>query len=104
MWKVIFNVVLASLQEQEWKLSLNLLKMLCQSAVSAGTMLDSHVENVYMMVKDVSNNIEKDKHNTIFAFTDAFVQTNLIGAALNRVEAVLASAVKGLTAEEEMSL
>lgn len=57
MWKVVLNVILVSLQEQEWKLSLNLLKMLCQSAVAANTTLDSHVENVYLMVKDVSNNI-----------------------------------------------
>jgi hypothetical protein len=41
------------------------------------------------MVKDVSNNIEKDKHNTIFAFIDAFVQTNLVKAALNRTTDVL---------------
>lgn len=52
------------------------------------------------MVKEVSNNIEKDRHNTIFAFTDAFVQTNLVGAALNRVEAVLAGGAKGLLPEE----
>lgn len=57
MWKVVLNVILVSLQEQEWKLSLNLLKMLCQSAVAANATLDSHVENVYLMVKDVSNNI-----------------------------------------------
>lgn len=98
VWKVVFNVILVSLQEQEWKLSLNLLKMLCLTAVKAAATLDSHVENVYMMVKDVYNNIEKDKNNTIFAFTDAFVQTNLVGAALNRVEAVLANGAKGLTA------
>lgn len=54
---MVLNVILVSLQEQEWKLSLNLLKMLCQSAVAANATLDSHVENVYLMVKDVSNNI-----------------------------------------------
>ena len=104
VWKVVFNVILVSLQEQEWKLSLNLLKMLCQSAVGSAGTLDSHVENVHLMVKDVSNNIEKDKHNTIFAFIDAFVQTNLVGAALRRAEAVLAGGAKGLPAEEETSL
>jgi hypothetical protein len=78
IFKIIFHVVLASLQEQEWKLSLNLLRQLCQSSIEGGVTRDSHIENVHMMLKDVSNNIQKDIHNTIFAFTDAFVQSQLV--------------------------
>jgi uncharacterized membrane protein len=33
IFKIIYHLVLASLQEQEWKMSLNLLKLLCQSAI-----------------------------------------------------------------------
>lgn len=41
------------------------------------------------MLKDVSNNISKDIHNTIFAFIDSFVQTNLIKASINRIKSIL---------------
>lgn len=50
--------------------------------------LDDRIENVHMMLKDVSNNIEKDIHNTIFAFTDAFVQSNLVEASINRIRSL----------------
>lgn len=80
--------MLASLQEQEWKKSLNLLKELCLSSIELKSTLDSHIENVYMMLKDVSNNIEKDIHNTIFAFTNAFVESNLVEASINRVKSL----------------
>lgn len=40
------------------------------------------------MLKDVSNNIQKDIHNTIFAFTDAFVQSNIVQAAINRIKSL----------------
>jgi hypothetical protein len=79
------NLVLVSLQEQEWKKSLGLLKALCMSGISLGATLDSHVDNLFMMVREVGNNIEKDVHNTIFAFTDAFVQTDLVGACIARI-------------------
>ena len=42
------------------------------------------------MLKDVSNNIEKDIHNTIFAFTDAFVQSQLVEATIARVNNLFA--------------
>lgn len=70
-------------------MSLNLLKLLCQSAIEEGRTKDSHIENVHMMLKDVSNNIEKDIHNTIFAFTDAFVQSELVEASVNRTKSLL---------------
>lgn len=89
VFKVLLNLVLVSLQEQEWRRSLGLLKGLCQSGVSLGVTLDSHIENLFMMAREVGNNIEKDVHNTIFAFTDAFVQTDLVGASLARIMGVL---------------
>lgn len=84
MFKIVFSLVLVSLQEQEWKKSLNLLKLLCLSAIKDEATLDTHIENVYWMVKEVSNNITKDIHNTIFAFVDSIVQTNLVKASLTR--------------------
>jgi hypothetical protein len=72
-------------------MSLNLLKLLCLSSIEEGVTRDSHIENVYLMLKDVSNNIEKDIHNTIFAFTDAFVQSQLVEATIARVKNLFAS-------------
>lgn len=41
------------------------------------------------MVKEVSNNISSDKDGTIFAFIDAFIQTSLVTACLNRITQLL---------------
>jgi hypothetical protein len=43
------------------------------------------------MIKEVSNNIQKDIHNTIFAFTNAFAEANLVKASINRVTAFFSS-------------
>lgn len=102
MWKVFLSLIIVSLQEQEWKMSLIILKSLCLSALENNSTLDSHIEQLYSMVKEVSNNIEKDIHNTIFAFSDAYVQTNIVACCLNRVLAL--GSKTSLTYEEELSL
>ena len=48
---MVLNLVLVSLQEQEWKKSLALLKALCLSATGEGGTLDSHVDNLVTMVR-----------------------------------------------------
>jgi hypothetical protein len=73
VFKVLLNLVLVSLQEQEWKKSLALLKSLCLSGISLGATLDTHVESLFLMVREVDNNIDKDVNNTIFAFINVFV-------------------------------
>lgn len=83
-------------------MSLIILKSLCMSAVQHNRTLDSHIEQLYGMVKEVSNNIQKDVHNTIFAFTDAYVQTNIVSCCLNRVLHLESKA--SLTYEEELAL
>ena len=51
VFKVVLNLVLVSLQEQEWKKSLALLKALCLSGIGKGGTLDSHVDNLVTMVR-----------------------------------------------------
>lgn len=63
--------------------------MLCSSVVIGGSLSDIHLDNIYAMLKDVSNNIEKDRHNTIFAFTDAIVQAGLVDAAIRKISIVI---------------
>ncbi len=55
------------------------------SGVSLGATLDSHVESLFLMVREVGNNIDKDVNNTIFAFINAFVETDLVRADINRI-------------------
>lgn len=86
--KVLLNLVLVSMQEQEWKKSLALLKALCLSGISLGATLDSHVENLFLMVKEVDNNIDKDVNKTIFAFINVFVETDLVRVSINRIVSV----------------
>lgn len=89
VFRVIFTLVLVSLQEQEWDRSLKVLRELCSSGVKDERTLDSHIENMHWMVKEVSNNISNDKDGTIFAFIDAFIQTNLVTACLNKITQLL---------------
>lgn len=91
VFKVLLSLVVTSLQEQEWGRSLDLLRDLCLSGVELGCTLDSHVENLYLMTKEVGNNIDKDVHNTIFAFTDSFVQVDIVGASIARIIGVFAT-------------
>jgi hypothetical protein len=88
VFRVLFNLVLASLQEQEWRRSLSVLKLLCLSGVGPEGLRDSHVEHVHWMIKEVSNNISNDKNRTIFAFIDAFIQTSLVKNAIKRLSAL----------------
>jgi len=91
IFKVLFTLVIASLEEQEWHKSLAVLKNLCLSALNGEVTSDQHVESIFIMVKEVSNNISKDKHRSIFAFIDAYTQTKLIRCCLNRLLSSFAS-------------
>jgi hypothetical protein len=85
IYKVLFTLVIASLEEQEWHKSLAVLKSLCLSALEGEVTSDLHVESVFNMVKEVSSNISNDRHRSIFAFIDAFTQTGLMRCCLKRV-------------------
>jgi hypothetical protein len=103
VFRVIFTLVLVSLQEQEWDRSLKVLKDLCQCGVKDELTLDSHIEHMHWMVREVSNNISNDKDGTIFAFIDAFIQTGLVTACLNKITQLLTSP-SSFTFEEETVL
>lgn len=66
----LFTVVRVSIDEQEWIDSLDLLRKLCQSCIVNGITSDDHVEYLYKMVKEIRDNISKDKNGTVFAFLD----------------------------------
>lgn len=53
------------------------------------------------MVKEVSNNITKDIHNTIFAFVDSIVQTNLVKASLTRFSTIFSFKLNTLESVED---
>ena len=38
------------------------------------------------MVKEIKDNVSKDKNNTVFAFLEAIIQSRLVSAALKRLE------------------
>ena len=38
------------------------------------------------MVKEIKDNVSKDKNNTVFAFLEAIIKSGLVSAALNRLE------------------
>ena len=52
---------------------MQLLTELCLGCVGSEAIKDAWAENVCDMFKEVSDNISRDKNNTIFAFTNAFV-------------------------------
>lgn len=46
---------------------------------------DLHIENIYKMVKEVSDNICNDKNRTVFAFVKAITNSKLVDASLKRL-------------------
>jgi hypothetical protein len=82
-------LVLVSLEGQEWKYSLSVLGKLCESVVVNGVTSDLHIENIYKLVKEVSDNISSDKNRTVFAFVTAIIKAKLVLAAISRLTAFI---------------
>ena len=81
----MFTLVRVSIDEEEWIDSLHLLRRLCRSSIANGVTSDLHTEFLYKMVKEIRDNITKDKNRTVFAFLDGIISSQLVAAALKRL-------------------
>jgi hemoglobin-like flavoprotein len=46
---------------------------------------DSHIENMFNMIKEVSENIQNDLNKTVFVFVDGIMQTQFLQACIARI-------------------